>query len=203
MTVAPKKTSAKASAPAKAAAPAKATTPAKRTAAKTKAPAKALAKKAAAAKPTSAPAFAMPAFEMPSFALPEAVMPEGAVAFAEKSIESARDAFDKTTSSVEEQGAAIEKSFDSATQSAKELNKKALEAAKSNMDAGFNLLSEMMTVKSLSDAVELQTNFVGKQFDALSAQSKDIQETLTKGIQESSAPVKTAAEKAMETIKAA
>ncbi|PLW74917.1 phasin family protein [Cohaesibacter celericrescens] len=152
------------------------------------------------AKPDAAAALA---FAMPNFELPETLMPDGAIELAEKSLASARDTFAKTSASVEEQSAAIEKSIDCATKSAKDLNQKTMDAVKSNMDAGFNFLTDLMAVKSFSDAIELQTAFAGKQFETFSAQSKDLQESLTKGIEETSAPVKAAAEKTMESIKAA
>lgn len=79
------------------------------------------------------------------------------------------------------------------------LNKKALDAAQANISAGFDFARDIMTAKTFGDVIEMQTAFARKQFDAVAEQNKDFQETLTKSVEEVSAPVK----KAMENFKAA
>ena len=83
------------------------------------------------------------------------------------------------------------------------LNKKALDAAQSNVEAGFDFARDIMSAKTVGDMIEMQTSFARKQFDTLSGQSKDMQDALTQSIEEVSAPVKEAAEKVLADIKVA
>lgn len=208
MTTAAKKAPVRKKAPAKAAATA---TPAEEVKA---APAKEVAPKAApeaevkaetpkatpkaAEAPVAAAMFSLPSFEMPS-SLPSQDM----VDLAEKSIANARDFYEQTKASLEEQGSALEKSIALATESSKDFQGKMVEAAKSNMEAGFSFLTGLIAAKSISEAIELQTAFAAKQFETVTAQGKDLQDSLTKGLEETTAPIKAAAGKAMESLKIA
>lgn len=197
-------------APAKAS-PAKAA-PAKATPAKAKVPAKAPAKKAAAKSvarkaeaPVAAadffalPKFELPSFDMPKFELPENPLPDMMRDMAEQSVANARETYDKTKASFDEQQSAVEKSVETAMENATNLNKKALDAAQANIAAGFDFARDIMTARTFGDVIEMQTSFARKQFDAVAEQNKDFQDTLTKSVEEASAPVK----KALENFKAA
>jgi phasin len=185
-----------------------------------KAPAKAPAKKAApkAAAPAATdmfampkfdlskfemPSFDMPAFDMSAFEMPENPLPDMMRDYAEKSIASAREGYVKAKASVEEGQAALEESVDTAIESTTALNKKVLDATQSNMAAGFDLVRDILGVKTLGDAIELQTAFIRKQFEVVSGQSKDIQDSISKSVEDVSAPVKKIVEKSMDNMKAA
>jgi hypothetical protein len=58
-------------------------------------------------------------------------------------------------------------------------------------------------VKSLAEAIELQTGFIRSQFDAFTAQAKDMQELATKLSGEVSDTVKGAVEKVSKDFKVA
>lgn len=179
--------------------------PTAKTTAKKPAAAKVAPKKEAAtvADVFALPKLEIPGFEMPSMELPENPVPEMVREFTEQSVAKARESYEKARATAEEQNAAIEKSLDTARESTMAMNKKALDAAQANVEAGFDFAREILGAKTLGDAIEMQTAFARKQFDAMSAQAKDFQESMTKSIDEVSAPVKKAAEKAMEDIKAA
>jgi phasin family protein len=76
-----------------------------------------------------------------------------------------------------------------------------MDAAKANIDAGFAFMKDFMAVKSVSEAVELQTAFARERFDASSAQAKDMQAKVTKMTEEATKPVKDAMAKSMEASK--
>ena len=194
MTTAAKKAPARKKAPAKKAA----ATPAPAKAETVEAPALKAEKPVATEAPAAAAMFALPSFEMPT-----ALASDDVVDLAEKSIANARDFYEQAKASMEEKSNAFEKSMLAATESSKDLQGKVVEAAKSNIDAGFSFLNGMIAAKSLSEAIELQSSFAAKQFETLSAQGKDIQESLTKSFEEASAPMKAAADKAMESLKVA
>ncbi|MCT4655969.1 MAG: phasin family protein [Cohaesibacter sp.] len=152
--------------------------------------------------------FAMPKFEMPKFELPNMDfsadgMPELVRDMAEQGVAQVRDGYEKVRVAAEEQNAAVEKSIDTARDAGMAVNKKVLDAAQANMEAGFNFFRDALSVNTLGDAIELQSSFARAQFDTVSAQAKDIQETVNKGIQEAAAPVQEAVNKNLDAIKAA
>ncbi len=157
------------------------------------------AKKAA----SEAPAVAAALFAMPSYDMPSSLPSQDMVDMAEKSIAKARDFYEQTKSSLQEQSSAIEKSIELATESSKDLQGKMVDAANANIEAGFSLLNGLVAAKSISEAIELQTSFAAKQFETVSAQGKEIQDSLTKSLEETTAPMKAVAGKAMESLKIA
>lgn len=186
----------------KAAAPAK-----KAPAGKKSAQTKAVVKKAPVAKASEAsaiaadffsvPKFELPGFDLPRFELPENPLPEMMRDMAEQSVTNARETYDKTKASLDEQQAAVEKSVETAVESATALNRKTLDAAQANITAGFDFVRDIMMAKTLGDVIEMQTSFARKQFDAVAEQNKDFQDILAKSVEDVSTPVK----KAMESFK--
>ncbi|WP_114011344.1 phasin family protein [Cohaesibacter intestini] len=150
-----------------------------------------------------APAVAAGLFAMPSFDMPTSLASHEMTDLAEKSIANARDLYEQAKSSFEDQTSAVEKSFELATESSRDIQGKMVDAARANMDAGFSFLNGLIAAKSISEAIELQTSFAAKQFETLSAQGKDIQDGLTKSMEEATVPMKAAAGKAMESLKIA
>lgn len=160
----------------------------------------------AAAAAESAPkldAFAMPKIEMPSMELPSMEMPGAVRDMAEKGVEQFRDAYERMRSTAQESSDVIEDSYETTRQGLVEFNLKALEAAKVNSDATYAFVRDMVGIKSLSQAIELQTAFARKQFDTLSEQSKGMQELATKVASDVGEPVKDAVQKMFKDIKAA
>ncbi|WP_319530757.1 TIGR01841 family phasin [uncultured Cohaesibacter sp.] len=205
MTVAPKKTpikrtaakTATASAPVKKEAPADAVAkPVAEAEAKVTATAEAPKAKAAPEAAEVAASIAYTQFDLSSL-----FMPDAARELAEKSIASARDGYEKSREAFEDQKASIETSINSATASARDLNKKTLEAANEAMTSGFSLMTDMLAAKTVSEAIELQTAFASKQFETMTAQGRDFQETMSKSFEDITAPFKTAADKTMAMFK--
>src|SRR6516162_6688781 len=67
---------------------------------------------------------------------------------------------------------------------------KVIEAARANTNAAFDFASQLMTVKSLSEMVELSTAHTRKQFEALATQSKELAAIAQKVATDSAEPVK-------------
>ena len=57
-----------------------------------------------------------------------------------------------------------------------------------------------MTVKSVSEAVELQTAFARKQYEALMGQSKELGEVASKVAQDSAKPLNEGVQKAVKSV---
>ncbi len=170
-------------------------------------PAKKPAKAASAEKTTASafefPKFEMPKFEMPKFEMPKAEVPAAFREMAEKSVEQAKASYAKMKAAAEEATDLVEDTYETARAGALEFNTKSLEAVKTNTDAAFGFAKEFFAVKTLAEAVELQTTFARKQFEVLTAQVKELQETAKKVATDTAAPVKAATEKAMKEFKVA
>ncbi|SHO62655.1 phasin [Pseudoxanthobacter soli DSM 19599] len=143
---------------------------------------------------------ALPAdpFTMPSVEFPPAVRE-----MAEKSVAQAKEAYAKFKTAAEEATDALEDTYESTRKGVIEFNFKALDAAKTNTDATFDFIKEIISAKSVAEAIELQTSFARKQFEALSGQAKEFQELATKIASESGSPLKDAFSKAVKELKAA
>lgn len=137
------------------------------------------------------------------FPMATAEVPEAFRDMAEKGVSQARENYAKVKAAAEEATDVLEESFETARGNTLDLSGVAMDAAKANIDAGFAFMKDFMAVKSVSEAVELQTAFARERFDASTAQAKDMQAKVTKMTEEASKPVKDAMAKSMEAFKAA
>lgn len=159
------------------------------------------ASKARTSKAKAAPASVAPFADLEAFAMPKMEVPAAFREATEKGIENARDAYAKVKTAAEDATDLMEDTFETSRQGVVEFNHKAVDAAKTNADAAFTFIKDIMSVKTLAEAIELQSTFARQQFDALSAQSKEMQELASKLGTDVSAPVKEAVEKAFKDIK--
>jgi|GEM_PF-124518 len=150
-------------------------------------PAKPAAKKAAES--LTAEPFAMPA-------MPGVEMPAAMREMAEKGVAQAKETYEKMKSAAEEATDVLEDTYETTRKGVVTLNMKAIDTVKANSDATFAFARDLLSVKSLSEAIELQTAFTRKSFEALTAQAKEFQELASKLATESSAPMKDAFQKA-------
>ncbi len=139
---------------------------------------------------TATPKFEIPRFDMPKFEMPKLEIPAAFREFAEKGVNQAKDNWEKIKSATEEATDLIEDSYATASKGAADYGLKLIEAARANTNANFDFASELLTVKSLSEAVELSTAHMRKQFDALTAQSKDLSALAQKIVTETTEPLK-------------
>lgn len=165
---------------------------------------KAPAPAAAAAMPFDMPKFEFPKFEMPKFDAVKGVeMPTMFREMAEKGLDQAKVTYEKMKTSAEDATDVIEDTYETARAGMSEYNLKALDAVKENTDAVFAFAKDMASVNSLAKAIELQTAFARKSFDAMSAQAKELTEVAQKVANDTAQPMKVAVEKAFKDLKAA
>jgi phasin len=131
-------------------------------------------------------AFEMLKSELPNFEVPKMEIP---AAFRE-SVSQAKETFEKMKSAAEEATDVLEDTYAAATKGASDYGLKVIEAARANTNAAFDFASQLMTVKSLSEMVELSTAHTRKQFEALTAQSKELAAIAQKVATDSAEPVK-------------
>ncbi|QLP96254.1 MAG: phasin family protein [Rhodoblastus sp.] len=92
---------------------------------------------------------------------------------AEKGLDETRVAFDRLRVVAEETTTAFEASLKNAADGVQTFNLQLVEAMRVNAEANFDFLKALVGVKSVSEAIALNTEHVRKSFDALSAQSKE------------------------------
>jgi phasin len=160
-------------------------------------------KTAKTAKPTAAetaiPTNPFEAFNMP---MPAVEMPTMFREFAEKSIAQAREGYSKMKVAAEEATDMVEDTYETAREGAFAIGVKALDVAKANSDASFAFAKDLFGAKTFAEVVELQSAFARKQFDAVGAQVKELQEMTQKYLTDTAKPMTAQVEKTFKDIKA-
>jgi len=118
--------------------------------------------------------------------------------FAEKGAAQAKDTVTKFKAAADEASDALEGAYTSATKGVSTIGLKVLETARFNANAAFDHAMSLFSVKTLSDAIELNTSFLRKQTEAVTVQAKEIGELSQKVATESFAPVKAQVEKSFK-----
>ena len=125
-----------------------------------------------------------PAFDPGNIAMPEMIR-----ALAEQGVQQAKDTYARIKNAAEETTDLVEDAYLSATKGATEFNLKAIEALRANVNTGFDYARGMLATKSLSEAVELSASHVRRQFDTLTAQSKELSALAQKVATEAAEPI--------------
>lgn len=132
----------------------------------------------------------MPKFEIPKFEVPAFEVPAAFREFAEKGVSQAKDNWDKMKAATEEATDMLEDSYATASKGSTAYGLKMLEISRANVNAYFDFASELMAVKSASEMVEVSTAHARKQFDAMTAQSRELTALAQKVAGESVEPIK-------------
>ena len=136
------------------------------------------------------PKFEMPKFELPNFEIPKMEIPAAFREIAEKSVSQAKETYEKMKSAAEEATDVLEDTYATATKGASDYGLKMIEASRANTNSAFDFVTQLMTMKSLSEMVELTTAHTRKQFEVLTAQSKELAAIAQKVATDTSEPVK-------------
>jgi phasin len=136
--------------------------------------------------------------ELPKLEMPKTEMPEAFRHLAEKGVQQAKEAYARVKTAAEEATDMMEDTYATATKGATEFHLKAIEALRANVNASFDYASDMAGAKTLSEAVELAASHMRKQYDALSAQTKELSALAQKIAGESTEPFKAGMSKAFK-----
>jgi phasin len=134
--------------------------------------------------------FEMPKFDMPKFEMPKMEVPTAFREMAEKGIAQAKEQYEKLKAAAEEATDMLEDTYATATKGCSGYNLKLIENARANCDAAFDLMTELVTAKSYAEVVELSSGYMRKQFEALTAQSKELAEHANKVATDTAEPLK-------------
>src|SRR5208282_6397322 len=152
---------------------------------------------------TSKPAsgvFDMPKFEMPKFEIPKVEMPAAFREFAERGVAQCKDTYEKMKAAAEEATDVLETTYSTASKGASDYGMKVIEAARVNTNAAFDYAGELLAAKTLSEVIELSSTHARKQFEALTAQSKDLGALAQKVATETAEPIKSGMNKAFSKV---
>ena len=136
------------------------------------------------------------AFAVPSFEVPEMLR-----SFAEQGLTQTREAYGRMKAVAEETTDTMEETFESTRESVRDVQFKALDAARANTEATFELARNLLAVTSVADAIQLQSAFLRERFEAFVDYSKDVQGALTKVSSEAGKPAKALLERTMSQAK--
>src|SRR4051812_12682300 len=145
-------------------------------------------------------AFELPKFDMPNFEMPKMEVPAAFREIAEKSVSQAKENYEKMKAAAEEATDVLEDTYATATKGAADYGRKVLEATRLNTNAAFDFYAGLMNVKSYSDVIELSTTHARKQFEAVTAQTKDLAALAQKVATETAEPIKDSVTKAFSKV---
>lgn len=136
--------------------------------------------------------------EMPKFEMPKVEVPEMVREFAEKGVKQAKEGYDKMKAAAADTSDLLETTYTAASKGATEFNMKALDALRANMNATFDFTTAIIGTKSLAEAAEISTAHFRAQFEALTAQTKELSALAQKIAAETSEPIKTGVSKSFK-----
>jgi len=161
---------------------------------------KAKAGKAGFAASGTLPKFDIPKFDIPRFDLPAGAIPAAYREVAEKSVAQAKEAYEKLKTAAEEASGVIEETYTTASKGAADYGVLLIEALRANTNANFDFARDLLSVKSLAEAIELSSAHTRKQFEAVTAQAKDLAALAQKVSSDSVEPIKSGFDKAFRAV---
>jgi phasin len=132
--------------------------------------------------------------------MPKMEVPAAFRDMAEKSISQAKDTYEKMKAVAEEATDVLEDTYASATKGVTDYGLKVIDVARINTNAAFDFATELFTVKSLAEVVEISTAHARKQFETFTEQSKELAALAQKVATETAEPMKEGVSKAFKKV---
>ncbi len=107
--------------------------------------------------------------EKPPFEIPSAMRD-----MAEKNVEQARSAYAQFMDMSRQTQDAVAKSSGAVTESAQEIQTRALTFAQENVNASFNFAAELARARDLKEYMEIQTRFAQQQMQSYTTQAQEL-----------------------------
>lgn len=126
----------------------------------------------------------------------KAASPQAIGEMADKGTAQAKASFDKMSAATAEASSVLKDAGATAAQGIKDSHAKAIEFARANSNAAFDFAKALLAVKSPSEFIQVSADQARKQFDALSAQAKELTAHSQKVMLETAEPLKASAAKA-------
>ena len=123
--------------------------------------------------------FGLPNYEIPKIDLPMEV-PPAFRELADKGVAQARDTYEKAKAVTEKATNQLKHAYTTAAKGATDYNLKVIEIARTNTNTAVDNAYELLGVKSLTEFVDLSTKHARKQFEVMTAQTKELTELAQK-----------------------
>jgi len=124
--------------------------------------------------------FGLPNYEIPKIDLPKMEVPAAFRELADNGVAQARDTYEKAKAVTEKATDQLKDAYTTVAKGATDYNLKVIEIARANTNIAVDNAFELLSVKSLTDFVELSTKHAHKQFEAMTAQTKELTELAQK-----------------------
>ena len=145
-------------------------------------------------------AFELPKFDMPNFEMPKMEVPAAFREIAEKSVSQAKETYEKMKSAAEEATDVLEDTYATASKGAVRLRPQAHRDRAREHQRGFDFYTELFRPKSLSEVIELSTAHARKQFETVTAQTKELTALAQKVATETTEPIKESVTKVFKKV---
>ena len=111
-------------------------------------------------------------------------------AFAEKSVEQARQAFESFMSTAQNTVSAMEGQAESTRQGAADFGRQAMAFAERNIASSFEFARSLVRAKDVNELMKLQSDYIAAQMKILTEQAKDLGESGAKMAQDAATKLK-------------
>src|SRR5262245_42452840 len=101
-------------------------------------------------------------------------------AFAEKSVEQARQAFDGFISAAHQAMTAFEGQAETARKGARDVTEKAMTFAEHNIASAFAFAQDLVRARDMQEVLRLQADYIRRQMQVLTEQAKELGESTSK-----------------------
>jgi phasin len=115
-------------------------------------------------------------------------LPPDMKAFAEKSVEQAKQAFEGFISAAHQAVSTLEGQSETARQSAKDVTAKAMTFAQKNIASSFEFMQKLVQAKDFQEVLKLQSDYVKTQMQVLTEQAKELGESTAKAAKDATTP---------------
>jgi phasin len=111
-------------------------------------------------------------------------------AFAEKSIDQAKQAFDGFISAAQQAVSAFEGHAETARKEARNVTGKAMSFAEQNVTKSFELAQQLVRATDVQEVLRLQADFIRTQIQALSEQARELGDAAGQAAKKAASPPK-------------
>jgi phasin len=109
-------------------------------------------------------------------------------AFAEQSVEQARQAFDGFMSAAQHAMGTFEGQAETARKGAKDVAEKAMTFAQQNITSSFQLVEQLVKAKDVQEVMRLQADYIKRQMQVLGEQARELGEGAASAARDAAMP---------------
>jgi len=143
---------------------------------------------------------AFPQFDFSRFEFPRLEVPAAYRELAEQGLAQTRQTYERMKTAAEETSELVEETFACAAKGLSDYNLKIVEATRANMNANFEFMASLLSVKSPSEVVELSSAHARKTFEAVSEQGKELASLAQKVSSETAEPIRAGFNRALRLV---